>query len=124
MNALLRVVLHPRRFEVQPLDVRRPPHADQDRVRPHLRTLPREEQHLVGPLLLRSRDLTAEGKADAVVNHRPADDLRGGGVLARQELRLLAQQCDLRTQAGERLRQLAADRPGANDRQPARQLRQ
>ena len=65
-------------------------------------------------------DRHPEGEAHPVLQERLPDDLGRVRILARQELRGIAQERHLRAEAAERLRQLASDRPAAHDRQTRR----
>ncbi len=69
-------------------------------------------------------DLASSEQLDAVAYDRALDDPGRVAVLARQDLRQRFQQPHFRTEAPERLRQFASDRPGANHREPPRQLGQ
>ena len=67
-------------------------------------------------------DLDAELEVDAVARQRLLDDLGGVGVLAGQDVAVHVEQGDPAAEAGEGLRQLAADRAAADHHQPRRQL--
>ena len=78
----------------------------------------------VHALARHDEDLRGEPQRDAVCGEAARDDRRRVGVLARQHLRLPADQRHRGTQARKRLRHLAADRSGADDGEPRRLFRQ
>ena len=65
-----------------------------------------------------------EPHLDAIARERIGQDLRGVAFFLGQEQRLLLRDDGLRSEAAERLRQLAAERAAADDQQAARQLGQ
>ena len=117
-----RVELDARALEAEALDVRRPADADQDLVDGE-RLVPRSHAQTCStfssPLRSTFRRLAPSTQLDAVARERPLHDLRGVGVLAREDAAAaISSRRHPRAEALEGLGQLAADRTGADHGEP------
>ena len=111
-------------LQSQLLDVRHATRRDEDLVghqRAVLATVPVPDD-LACRAVLHGGDPGAEDQAHPVPEQRLPDDLAAVRVVARQELRGVARERDLRPEPSERLRQLAAHRAAAQHREVARSL--
>ena len=126
------VVRHPGLVQPESLHVRRPAHADEDLV--HDRLARRAGRGVTDPFPRAAppvrgnrphfADRRVEGEPDPVVLHPRPDHRRRVRILPRQDARGPLEHRHFAAEAGERLGELAADRTGADDGEPARQLRQ
>ena len=125
-DAPLAVELDADRLETEIVDVRGAPGADQDLVDGDLVLAPAhpEVQALAFVYPLDTLDLGAELEAQAFAPQHGLDEGGGVLVLAAEDLRQDVEGDDLRSQAAKGLRELAADRPGADDGEAAWLLRQ
>ena len=126
LHSVLLVVFDHRRFEIQSLDRRHSPDADQYFVDVNLAA----DAVALGRdyfLIATHRDAVNFASRDdlhAVADDRALDSLGSVAILANQDLRRDFQQRDLRAESRKRLRELASDRSGANHGDSPRQLGQ
>ena len=112
---------NPGGLEAQPVDVRRAPRCDQDGIGDHLaRGAPaiHDEPLLSAGTAAHFLHFRGAAELDPVPLERPDDERRGFRVLAGEDAAAVLEQDHVRAEEGEGLRQLAADGPGADHREP------
>src|SRR6185369_1087345 len=123
-DAFARVILHANRLEVQAIDVRRAAGPRQNFVYNErlLLTLRLVVDEFSAGAALNTGELRIEVEGDPLTDEGLLHERGGFHVLAIQQVRVFVEQADLGTEPLKGLRQLAADRAAANDREPGRTL--
>ena len=104
-----------------PVDARAPARGDEQPIAAQLRAVG-EIEHVVVAVAAGRAGVRPEAQLDAVGGQRLADRLADRARLAREHVFAGSDERDRGAQACDRLRHLDADRPGAEDEQPARDL--